>query len=222
MRTNTLVRWTGTLMLAAFVASAWVIVPAAQEPHADPGLAGDAEVNPFTTRFDRRVGERHFLRQCSRCHGQDATGNDETGAPDLTTGRFSNASSSKGIFDVIRNGVDGTAMIPIVPSTTDEEIWQLVTYVESLSTSPMDIDLPGNTSAGLQVFNGKGDCASCHMVNGEGSRLGPDLSRVGERRDPSELRSDLLIGRRGLSHGRRHVHATRDGRERRPLDVFQA
>ena len=30
------------------------------------------------------------------------------------------------------------------------------------------------------------------MVNGEGGRLGPDLSRVGERRDPDELRTDLV------------------------------
>ena len=30
------------------------------------------------------------------------------------------------------------------------------------------------------------------MVNGRGGRLGPDLSRVAERRDPDELRADLL------------------------------
>jgi len=42
------------------------------------------------------------------------------------------------------------------------------------------------------VFNGKGNCSSCHMVNGEGGRLGPDLSRVGERRDPDELKTDLI------------------------------
>ena len=29
------------------------------------------------------------------------------------------------------------------------------------------------------------------MVDGKGGRLGPDLSRVGERRDPDELRTDL-------------------------------
>ena len=29
------------------------------------------------------------------------------------------------------------------------------------------------------------------MVNGEGGRQGPDLSRVGERRDPDELATDL-------------------------------
>ena len=30
------------------------------------------------------------------------------------------------------------------------------------------------------------------MVNGEGGRLGPDLSRIGERRDPDELKTDLI------------------------------
>ena len=30
------------------------------------------------------------------------------------------------------------------------------------------------------------------MIDGQGGRLGPDLSRVGERRNPEELLSDLL------------------------------
>ena len=44
-----------------------------------------AQENPFTTSVDVRMGERLFRAQCGRCHGRDATGNDETGAPDLTT-----------------------------------------------------------------------------------------------------------------------------------------
>ena len=181
MRWNTLLGWTGTLLLGAVVTGVGVAVPAAQEPE-----------NPFTTRFDERMGERTFQRQCSRCHGQDARGNDETNAPDLTTGRFANASSPAGVFNVIRNGVDGTAMIPVAANTSDENIWQLVSYVGSLSTNPADFDLAGSAPSGRQVYAGKGNCSSCHMINADGNRLGPDLSRVGERRRPDELKSDLV------------------------------
>ncbi|MEE3301023.1 MAG: hypothetical protein VX197_07335, partial [Pseudomonadota bacterium] len=38
--------------------------------------------NLFNTPYDVNQGERYFERQCSRCHGFDAKGNDETGAPD--------------------------------------------------------------------------------------------------------------------------------------------
>jgi putative heme-binding domain-containing protein len=147
--------------------------------------------NPFTAGLDVRTGGRLFLRQCSRCHGQDAKGSDETGAPDLTTGRFANASTPTGVFNVIRNGVDGTAMLPISPTSSDQSVWQLVAYIDSLNAA-LDVDLPGNPSAGRQVYEGKGACARCHMENGNGARLGPDLSRVGERRDPDELASDLV------------------------------
>ena len=42
----------------------------------------------------------------------DAKGNDETGAPDLT-GRLTRASTDVAIFNIIRDGVPGTAMLPV-------------------------------------------------------------------------------------------------------------
>ncbi len=147
--------------------------------------------NLYNTNFDINAGERYFERQCSRCHGFDAKGNDETGAPDLT-GRLSRASTEVGIFNIIRGGVPGTAMLPVAADLPDAQIWQLVAFIGSLSTNPANIDLPGSASAGGRLFNGKAECNGCHMVGGQGGRLGPDLSRVGERRDPEELLSDML------------------------------
>ena len=166
--------------IAGFVSGGGLTAPAA------------AQENPFTTSVDTRMGERLFRAQCGRCHGRDATGNDETGAPDLTTGSFANASSDAGLFDVIRDGIDGTSMIGISPRASDQTVWQIISYVNSLNLDPEDYSLPGNVSAGRQVYDGKGNCASCHMVNGVGGRLGPDLSTVANRREPDELRSDLV------------------------------
>lgn len=173
-------RWNITsLLLGAVAAGFWVGAPLAQ----DKG-------NLYDTAVDSRLGERYFQRTCSRCHGQDATGNDETGAPNLT-GTLANASTDAGVFRVIREGLRGTAMLPINPATPDANVWQIVTYLNSLRTDPANIDLPGSASAGQALYAGRGDCASCHMVDGAGGRKGPDLSRVGERRDPDELATDL-------------------------------
>ena len=147
--------------------------------------------NLYNTNFDINAGLKYFERQCSRCHGFDAKGNDETGAPDLT-GRLARASSEVGIFNIIRTGIAGTAMLPVAADLPDTQVWQLVAYIGSLSTDPANIDLPGSVASGTSLFTSKADCNSCHMVDGQGGRLGPDLSRVGERRSPEELLSDML------------------------------
>ena len=38
---------------------------------------------------------------------------------------------------------------------------------------------PGDAARGKEIFEGKGGCLSCHRVNGDGSRMGPDLSDMG-------------------------------------------
>ena len=37
---------------------------------------------------------------------------------------------------------------------------------------------PADPARGKAIFEGKGDCLSCHRVNGAGSRSGPDLSDI--------------------------------------------
>ena len=156
-----------------------------------PTAPARAQENPYDTSVDARMGQRLFRAQCGRCHGRDGTGNDETGAPDLTTGTFARASSDAGLFEVIREGIDGTAMIGINARASDQTVWQIISYLNSLNLDPGDYDLPGNVSAGLALYNGKGNCSSCHMINGEGGRLGPDLSTVGSRLDPDEIQTAL-------------------------------
>ncbi len=142
--------------------------------------------NLYNTAVDIRMGERYFERQCSRCHGFDAKGNDEVGAPDLT-GRLRNASTDVGIFNVIRGGVPGTAMLPVAEDVPDPTVWQVVAYLDSLRYDPSSVVLDGDAGRGASLFTGKGECASCHMVDGRGGRLGPDLSRIGEDHTPEDL-----------------------------------
>jgi putative heme-binding domain-containing protein len=155
-----------------------------------PASAEDAGT-VYNTSFDINSGERYFERQCSRCHGFDAKGNDETGAPDLT-GRLARASTDAGIFNIIRSGVPGTAMLPVADNVPDPTIWQLVAYLDSLRYDPDSVILDGSADSGVALFTGKGDCDSCHMVNGQGGRLGPDLSRIGERNSPEDLSMAML------------------------------
>jgi putative heme-binding domain-containing protein len=49
----------------------------------------------------------------------------------------------------------------------------------------------GDALRGQVIFEGKGNCTSCHRVNGKGSRLGPDLSDLGAFRSPDVLLRSL-------------------------------
>ncbi len=53
---------------------------------------------------------------------------------------------------------------------------------------------PGNVARGKIVFEGKGECLSCHRVAGKGSRLGPNLTELGTlpRSTSEELEKSIL------------------------------
>ena len=169
------------IVAPVFLASVY-LTTAPAVPHAQ-----ETTENPFTTTLDVRMGERLFRQQCGRCHGRDAAGG-ELG-PDLTTG-FRNSSTDAGLFKIVREGLPNTQMIGISRTATDQSVWMVVSYLNSLNDTGA-ADPPGSVAGGMALFNGKGNCASCHMVSGEGGRRGPDLTRVGNRRDPDELASDL-------------------------------
>ncbi len=154
--------------------------------HAQPREEATAD-NLFTGTLDVRMGQRVFQQQCGRCHGNDGSGGE--GGPDLTNG-FRSASTDAGLFKIVREGIPNTQMVGISRRSTDQSTWMVVSYLNSLNDTT-DVDLPGNATNGQQLFAGKGNCGSCHMVNGDGGRRGPDLSQVGNRRKPDELASDL-------------------------------
>ena len=149
-----------------------------EEPTAD---------NLFTGALDVRMGQRVFRQQCGRCHGRDGTGGE--GGPDLTNG-FRSASTDAGLFKIVREGIPNTQMVGISRRSTDQSAWVVVSYLNSLNDTA-DVNLPGDATSGQQLFAGKGNCSTCHMVSGEGGRRGPELSQVGNRREPEELVSDL-------------------------------
>jgi putative heme-binding domain-containing protein len=52
--------------------------------------------------------------------------------------------------------------------------------------------LVGDPVRGQALFERKGNCSSCHRVNGVGQRTAPDLSDVGLRRTPANLQLNLV------------------------------
>jgi cytochrome c oxidase cbb3-type subunit III len=133
---------------------------------------------------DMAAGRRIFDAQCAWCHGNAGDG----GAGPNLHGKLIHATTLGSIVDIINKGIAATDM----PSfrLTERETRQTATYVLSLSRSTARPG-PGNAERGAAVYQSSG-CASCHVVDGRGGILGPELSSIGGRRGAVYLREAIV------------------------------
>ncbi len=167
--------------------------------------AQQREENPYTTPEDVAIGAEIFQRRCVTCHGGDGTGGR---GPDLTRGLFRYGSSDVALYRTIRSGISASGMPRL--GLPEERVWRLISYVRSLSENPR-VTIPGDPERGKQILSSQSDCKRCHLVNGEGGRLGPDLSEIGWMRSPQHLRSSILNPNREVDRGYRSVEAVQKG-----------
>ena len=151
-------------------------------------------------------GEKLYASRCAVCHGKDLGGGE---GPSLLRSRIVTGSSDQRFFDVIRKGIPGTEMAPMPLS--DEQTWQIVVFVQSRAKPGHGPPVAGDAAAGRNVFLNAG-CASCHIVEGKGGVIGPDLSSVAIRLSSAQIR-EALAHTRPASDGFRQARVTtRDGR----------
>lgn len=137
------------------------------------------------------AGERRFKQLCSGCHGARGEGGQGEGqGPNLVTSWEVRRVSDASLAELIRKGIPGTAMPPF--ALPNEQITELAAFVRSLNAPAISVPVPGDPAAGEAIFVGKGGCLNCHMLNGQGGYLGPDLSNVGATRRLDELRNAIL------------------------------
>lgn len=139
------------------------------------------------TAQDIDDGGRVFRNTCANCHGPDG---DEVAGIDLGRGIFRRAKTDQDLIQIIRTGVPGTAMPASDMPVAQAE--QIVAYLRSIAATKRSASAAGSFDRGKAVFDGKGACATCHRVNGNGSRLGPDLSNVGQLRRSAEIETSML------------------------------
>jgi cytochrome c oxidase cbb3-type subunit III len=146
--------------------------------------------NPYSSDSTAaKAGEFEFRINCALCHGLGARGGSR--GPDLTRAHKRHGNSDGDLFRNISQGIPGTAM-PANGTNgqgvgmTDEEIWQIITYLRSVQVKAPTKNL-GNAVNGKKLFYGDANCSTCHMLDGKGGRTGPDLTSVGISRTVESL-----------------------------------
>src|SRR5688572_23076610 len=132
--------------------------------------------------------QQTYSTRCSGCHGDDGRGTDQ--GPALAGSSSVRARSAQSLRNVIRNGVPAAGMPAF--DLPDDTIDALATMISSWNAVAAKTSVPGDAAAGRQFFVGKGQCVSCHLAQGEGSAIGPDLSDIALTLTVDEIRDALL------------------------------
>ncbi len=140
------------------------------------------------TPGDVQDGQRLFGASCAVCHGPEG---DAVPGVDLGHGKFKRASSDGDLIQIIQKGIPGTAMPP--NNFNEFQAGTIVAYLRSMnSTGAASASIPGDAARGKAIFEGKGNCLSCHRVQGRGSRMGPELTDIGALRRAVQLEQSIL------------------------------
>src|SRR5262245_44308039 len=112
---------------------------------------------------DREEIRQAFSTNCAGCHGLDGKGGER--GPDIVTRPSIRQLSDAQLLQILQKGVPQTSM-PAFSQLGDDLLRSLVSHLRSLQGSSATASLPGNARRGKELFFGKGECSSCHMIRG--------------------------------------------------------
>jgi mono/diheme cytochrome c family protein len=134
------------------------------------------------TQEDINAGAKLYESNCGSCHGENG---DKITGIDFSKSTFKTARTDDDVIRIIRNGVANTGMPPSPLSEVQANT--IVAFVRSMPGGTRALNVPatasltGDAARGKTIFEGKGNCASCHAINGTGGTSGPDLVAGGGR-----------------------------------------
>ncbi len=146
------------------------------------------------------AGRKLFASGCALCHGTDGQGGR---GPNLRQRVFWHPLDEETLFKAVEKGIPGGGMPPA--NLPEDQAWQVVAYVRSLTAPAIEGPLPGDPTAGEDLFRGKARCNDCHRIRGRGGMLGPDLTNIGGMRPLPQLRDAILDPDAEVSPGYRAV-----------------
>jgi len=145
--------------------------------------------SPFDalTESDLAEGEKLFRVHCARCHGIDGGGGEGS---NLARSKLKYAADDESLIKLLGEGIPGTGM-PAIWTLDEQQATLVAAYVKTLGQLEEE-EMPGDPERGAVVYRTSGGCPACHIVSGQGTGIGPELTDVGDRRGLEYLRQSLV------------------------------
>jgi putative heme-binding domain-containing protein len=166
-----------------------------------------APANPFQGNPQAvQEGKTIYDQHCTACHGPNGGAGER--APAIV---ISAATTLRGersiaqIVEIVRNGIPGSQMPAWGNRLSNDDLLKIGAYVHALRGTAIDNPLPGDAARGADMFWGKGQCGTCHMISGRGGILGPDLTNIASIRKAAAI-SDALTKADHRVYGDGGVH----------------
>lgn len=138
-------------------------------------------------------GQRVFAANCAGCHGGDGSGSSK--GPAIATDPSIVALSDDALLRIVHEGVPGKGMPPF-PALGDEGTQAVVRFLRTLqgvSTPVTTVEnAHGDPEAGRNVYFGKGQCSTCHMLSGQGGFIASDLTAYSQGHDPKGILNAIV------------------------------
>jgi mono/diheme cytochrome c family protein len=116
--------------------------------------ADKARVNPKAGDAAAiEAGKTEFQSTCLPCHGASGKGDGPAAVAlnpkpaDLTDAALNSQITSGQRFAIMKNGIPNTGMQPFGAALSDDKVWELIAYVESLVAAPAAAAPPAEGAA---------------------------------------------------------------------------
>jgi len=150
-------------------------------------LGAQADHGAQYSQAEIAAGYRVYSSQCVQCHGGNGDG---ISGVDLRRGVFRRATSDEDLGRVITGGIPGGAGMPPF-KLEPAELAGVIAFIRAGFDQTASVRV-GDAARGRALYDGKGDCATCHRIRGRGALAAPDLSGVALTRTVAALQRSLV------------------------------
>jgi len=156
-----------------------------------------SNVKSSATQVANSKGKNLFESSCAVCHGLDGGGGEH--APKISRTSAAKSKSDSALASILRDGIPSKGMPPFA-SLGAPKLQSILSYLRFLQGKNETRTDTGNPAQGKQIFFGKGGCADCHAMHGEGHYLSTDLSDFAYDHDPADILTAIIKPQEQVPH----------------------